>query len=527
MAEPSADSAVAAELRRALGPDHVVDQAALAGLTRDYGIFSLRPQAAVRPSREEHIVRTLEVARRLELPVVARGGGSNTGGCAVTDGVFLLFDGGAFDHIHVDSASGSLRCGAGARHDHVQRAFGEIGLHLPSDPSSGPLTRIGGNVATRASGPHALRHGAINRYVRELRFVTVDGVVVDTRHPHTVPDRLVEGLRGIAMTLSGNEAAVRVLEARRDAKWASGYELLALLDHADNPVRALPRLLTGSVGTLGIVTEIELQGLPAPEGRVALLLRFADEREACSAASNLRGDAGAIEIVSRSALELLRRETDVLREDGRSGALLIVEFAGFGADGTARAVAHDVSRSFALTSNPEIAIDEAMIERIWCERKALLPLLRRLTRTHGVPYSVVNDVGVAPHRLADLMTGAHEVFASHGLVAPVYGHAGSGNLHLRPLFPAGDLAMVSRVADEVYTLVTELEGTITAEHGMGRLRSPFLELEWGAEIARAMRQVKETFDPAGRLNPDVMFTPPGHRFRTDGWPVTPSLSDPG
>ena len=516
--------ALVSELRRTLGPDRIVDEATLPRYRRDYGIFSLLPAAAVRPVTEEHIVLALDTARRHALPVVARGGGSNTGGAAITDGMLLLFDGGGFDHIEVVAGSHHLRCGSGARHDHVQRAFGELGLHLPSDPSSGPLTRIGGNVATRASGPHALRHGAINRYVVELRFITADGAVVDTRHPRTVPGRIAEGLRDLAVRLARDGTTARRLESRRDVKWASGYELLALLDHADDPVRALPRLLTGSVGTLGIVTEVELRGHPAPEGCVALLLRFANEQDACSASADLRDSAQAIELVSRSALELLRRETDVLQGDGGSGALLIVEYAGAGAAEAARCAAADAADSCSLTGAPEIAGDESTIARIWRARKALLPLLQRMTGARGVPYSVVNDVGVAPNRLAELVAGAERVFARHGLVAPVYGHAGSGNLHLRPLFPPGDLAVVRAVADEVYSLVTELGGTVTAEHGMGRLRAPFLELEWGREIAEYMRALKAVFDPMGRLNPDTMFTRPGHRFRTDGWPLPPSLS---
>lgn len=515
---------VRAELRARFG-DRAVAPGELQRYSHDSGIFELTPTAAVAPADEEDVRFLLELARRHALPVVARAGGSNTGGAAITDGLLVLLGAGGFSEVHIDPQSRIARCGVGVRHDLLQRRLREHGLWLPSDPSSGPLSYIGGNIATRASGPHALRHGAINRYVREARMLLADGTVVDTRKPDSLPPEIRRSLARLAARIRADPATSEILESRREFKWASGYELLALLDHADDVSRALPRLLTGSLGTLGIVTEVELRALPRPRARAATLLRFARAADACRAAVKLRRDASAVEIVSRSALEILRRRTDTLGGDEASAALLIVEHTGSAtrAPQTAREAAAHAAASYELTAPPEIATEESEIDGIWRARKALLPVIRRLSGSTGVPYSLVNDVGVPPERLHELMTRTEEIFTRRGVMAAIYGHAGSGNLHLRPLMPAGDLQTAVAVADEIYALVIELGGTITAEHGMGRLRAPFLEREWGHAVVGYMRELKAIFDPAGTLNPGVMFVSPGYDFGREGWPVPPSL----
>jgi FAD/FMN-containing dehydrogenase len=111
--------------------------------------------------------------------------------------------------------------------------------------------------------------------------------------------------------------------------------------------------------------------------------------------------------------------------------------------------------------------------------------------------------------LADFIADVEAIFDDLGLVVAIYGHAGSGNLHLRPLVDpnAPDLpALLTRIADRVYDTVLQYDGTITAEHGMGRLRTPYLAREWGKSIIGHMRRVKQIFDPDGLLNPDVMFS---------------------
>ena len=164
-------------------------------------------------------------------------------------------------------------------------------------------------------------------------------------------------------------------------------------------------------------------------------------------------------------------------------------------------------KGYRLVEPPTTVENEAEQERLWKLRKALLPTIRGYRKDRKA-LSIVNDVGVEVAHLADFIADVERIFARHDLVAAIYGHAGSGNLHLRPLFDPADpglRALLLEVAGEVYQATFRYGGTITAEHGMGRVRSPYLALEWGDRIVSYMRQVKAIFDPDDLLNPDVMF----------------------
>jgi FAD/FMN-containing dehydrogenase len=162
---------------------------------------------------------------------------------------------------------------------------------------------------------------------------------------------------------------------------------------------------------------------------------------------------------------------------------------------------------YRLPMAPVVMEDAADIDRLWALRKALLPTIRGFHPTMK-PLSVVNDVGVPVDLLATFIERVQETFDALGLHAAIYGHAGSGNLHLRPLFDITDPGLDAKIrdtADRIYELVCAFGGTITAEHGMGPLRAPYLEAEWGPEIVGFMRRVKQLFDPEGVLNPGAMF----------------------
>lgn len=188
--------------------------------------------------------------------------------------------------------------------------------------------------------------------------------------------------------------------------------------------------------------------------------------------------------------------------------MLLVEYVGSERHAQIEAVARHVrSAGYGMAAPMQTVEGAEQQDALWRVRKAILPVLRSYD-PHMQALSVVNDVGVPVSRLPEFIERVQALFGRLGLEAPIYGHAGSGNLHLRPLFDVRDPALpetVRRVAEEVYGLVTELGGTITAEHGMGRLRAPFLELEWPPRLLGFMRGLKGLFDPEGMLNPGVMF----------------------
>ena len=166
---------------------------------------------------------------------------------------------------------------------------------------------------------------------------------------------------------------------------------------------------------------------------------------------------------------------------------------------------------FRLARQPVIATADKEREKLWELRKRLLPLISN--PTPGVKaLAVVNDVGVDPSRLAACIADLQAIFKKLGIRVLIYGHAGNGNLHLRPLFDLtkpGLQGRIQQLADAVYEVIFRHGGTITAEHGMGRLRAPYLRREWGDRLYGYMRELKTIFDPQEVFNPGVMFSDGG------------------
>ena len=488
--------------------------------SRDMSIYRIAPRAVIFPRNEEDIRLVVAFARAERVPVTARGGGTSTGGCAVGNGLLLVISqrGGlaALGEVHLQDEETRISAGAGVRHSDLQTALGMHGFFLPADPTSGAISCIGGNVATRASGPHALRHGAIDRYLRRVRFVTADGTIVDSSDLSTVPTRLSEAISTARETIGTSQATRERIERSTQIKCASGYNLSPLLQ----PGRLesdLTGLMAGQVGTLGIITGVELAGERQTDGSADVLLGFGSLEQACAAIPFLlETDPAAIEIMNGEALQVAREgalkrnrtaasEDQPLQATADYAAVLLVEYSGGEAEGKVQSLRNAGSGRF---HGFHPARTEEERASIWAARKGLLPSLAKYGR-HLKALSVVNDIGVPVEHLASFIGGAEACFRRHGLVAPVYGHAGNGNLHLRPLFDmqSGNLvSTIQAVADEIYRLAIRLGGTVSGEHGMGRLRAPYLEAEWGSDVCTVMKSLKSAFDPEDLLNPGCMFT---------------------
>jgi FAD/FMN-containing dehydrogenase len=504
---------IAAALRRRVRGDVIDDPRGLRRYARDQSIYSIAPTVVVVPHSVDDVLAALEAAREAGLPVTARAGGSGTAGAALGRGLVMAFrkDSPLNRILGIGPDAGALRAVAepAVLHSDLQAALRRTGHFLPADPSSGNISLIGGNIATKASGPHALRHGSIDRYLHSLHFVTADGLLIDTADETTIPETLKGGLEALRDEILADGETVELLEGRMSMKVASGYNLFAFL-RCEAVGDLLAQLLVGSVGTLGIVVRATLGAEPVAEGHSTTLLYFAGLDAAGEAASRMRElPVDAIEIISHRTVAMVREHHPELPgPDGEAHMLLV------GTSGPGRRELQERVERLArglgdvLVAPPVSVEDEKGQEAVWRIRKALLPTVRTWRRGMEA-LSVVNDVGVPPHSLAPFIRDAESIFDELGLRAAIYGHAGSGNLHLRPLFDAAapDLPeLIRRVADRVYEAVVRYGGTITAEHGMGRVRAPYLTMEWGRKAVAYMRRVKELLDPEDLLNPGVMFS---------------------
>lgn len=509
----AADAKLADKLRTVVRGQVMTDQESLRHYSFDQSIYQIEPRVVVLPDDVEDARRLVTFAAREGLPITARGGGSGTAGSALGSGIVMtLPEHGCWKRISDFASSADMarvRAGAGVYHNQLQDYLRQRGYFLPADVTSAEISRIGGNIATKASGPHALRYGSIDRFLEQVTFVTDRGEVVDTGNEATIPERFRTRLAELRQRLHADRAAMAVLETRRQLKTASGYNLFAFLD--DSPSgKLIARLLAGSVGTLGLVTEATVRAEPYEQQQVVVLLYFADLAETARAVCALRElPVAAIELISRETMRILRSRSQLPESLAVNANLVLVELSGPAAVTELEKVLKLLPvEGFRMITAPVVARDAEEIERLWAVRKQILWLIRN-PQPGFQALSVVNDVGVPPEHLAGFISEVELVFARQQLTSLIYGHAGSGNLHLRPLFDLtlpGLPARIQRLADEIYQVVLRYGGTISGEHGMGRLRAPYLKREWGADLYGYMREVKEIFDPGELFNPGVVFS---------------------
>jgi D-lactate dehydrogenase len=267
----------------------------------------------------------------------------------------------------------------------------------------------------------------------------------------------------------------------------------------------LTRLLIGSEGTLGIITEATLKLTPLAESVATVRAAYADMHAAAAAVSRIMAQPvvpRVLEFLDGAALALLRARDPGAVPEG-AGALLMIEADGL-ADHLPAALAA-LRRAAAGDGLVEwrAAADAAEAKALWAARKALSPALRSLA-----PNKINEDVVVPVSRLAELTDRLESLARKHAVRIVSFGHAGNGNLHVNVLGEDSDLERMHACVDEVFHAVLELDGTLSGEHGVGRSKRDFVGLEIDAETLALMRAVKGVFDPDGILNPGKSLPDP-------------------
>ncbi|WP_018461294.1 FAD-linked oxidase C-terminal domain-containing protein [Thermus oshimai] len=449
------------ELKALFGPRLLTKEAELAPYESDaLTAYRERPLAVVLPERKEEVVEAVRICRRHGVPFVARGSGTSLSGGSlpVRGGVVIALN--RLNRIlKLDPKARLAVVEPGVVNLEVSRRAAPFGLYYAPDPSSQPVSTIGGNVAFNSGGAHCLRYGMTANHVLGLEVVTPEGEVVRLGG---------EGLEGVGPDLHG--------------------------------------FFVGTEGLLGIALEITLRLLPRPEAYHTLLAAYPSLEAAGEAVARVLRSGllpGAIEIMDRLAIEAA--EAAVRAGYPKAEALLIVELEGEReevAEG-ARRLAEVIAESGA--EEVRIARDEAERQAIWKGRKAAFSAVGRLS-----PDYIVQD-GVVPRtRLAEALREIGRLSEAYGLrVANVF-HAGDGNLHPLVLYDGkrpGELERAEALAGEILRLCLRLGGSITGEHGVGMEKRAYLaEMFSPLEIA-AMEEVKAGLDPLGLANRGKVFPP--------------------
>ncbi|GAA1422365.1 glycolate oxidase subunit GlcD [Streptomyces thermospinosisporus] len=449
---------LARDLAAIVGPDHVrVDDGALAAYARDATpLFHSLPQAVVLPGSTEEVAAVLKYATERAVPVVPRGAGSNlcAGTVPLTGGIVLALT--RLDRIlEVSSEELLARVQTGVTTARLADAAAQAGLLYAPDPGSRTVSTVGGNVATCAGGLRGLKYGVTRNYVLGLEAVLPTGEIIRT--------------------------------GGRLWKDVAGYDLT--------------RLLTGSEGTLAVITEVTVALLPAPAETGTGVAYFPSLADASRAVADVIASGivpATLEFLDRKCISAVEEFAGLgLRQD--AGALLL-----FGDDGDARAVATNLGRIQEVCDRAgalevTLAEDVARADALLAARRCSLPALSRLGSV-----TILEDATVPRHRLAEMVDRIDEIAARHDLTIATFGHAGDGNLHPTCVLDPDDHEAVDRAHAafaEIFAAAIALDGTITGEHGVGAAKLPYLADRLGADQVALLRRIKNAFDPAGILNP--------------------------
>jgi len=472
------------------------DHRARAAYAEGAGIFRILPAAVCVPRDREDVASLAHWASAHRVALVPRGAGSAMGGGNVGDGVIVDLTA-LPRRVEVDGPARRARAGAAVTLADLNVAADRAGLRLPPDPSSGRWATLGGMLSTNAAGARTVRFGSVRRWVEALELVTADGEITELRRGQPPTARTLAVGRFDAEAAPAIRAAADLVRNRfpHTRKNSSGYALDAWLESGD-----LLDLLVGAEGTLGFVTAAEwrLDRLPGARAGLRVGLRTLDQLGDAVAAL-LPYEPSAVELLDRTFLELV----------GEPGpeAVLLVEM-----ERSDEAGARDAVREAAVAVAPfaatvDTGLTQAAAERLWALRHAASPILAGLPDTRR-SLQVIEDGCVPLPRMGEYIRAVREAAAARDLAVVIFGHAGDGHVHvnlLPELARPGWEDAVAGLLETVTDALVRLGGTLSGEHGDGRLRAGLLHRIYGDEVLSLFGQVKRAFDPLGILNPGVIL----------------------
>lgn len=548
-----------AELQRSITGEVRFDRYSRMLYSTDASPYQIRPLGIVIPRQVEDVQAAVTLAAKYRLPILPRGGGTSLNGQSIGPALIIDFSKYLNGLVEVDLEARTAKVQAGLTVGLLNVLLQRHGLMLGTDPASAERATIGGCIGNNASGSHSILYGMMADNVQSLRVLLADGSAAE----FAPLDLAAVAAKGRQDTLEG--AIYRQIPAiiggvkeeiithwPRHWRRSSGYSLERLAPpllsveerarlyagHRFHPFSFnshspdhlnLAQLITGSEGTLGIVTEATVRLVPRPPYTALAIVHFSTVLEACSTIpAILECEPSASELLDRNLMQLARSQPAWVRKmgfvEGDPGAVLVTEFFGRSVAELQQKLAHFIAHLLQRNwNNPVVTIlDPAQQRDVWAVRKAGLNLLMS-QRSPYKPAPGIEDVSIPPERLADYMARIFAICQAESDIpgVVVYAHASAGCLHVRPLLnlhtPRG-VELMAELTERACDLALEFGGVLSGEHGDGITRSSLNPRLFGPALYGAMQAVKQSFDPENLLNPGKVVDGDG-----DGLPPTENL----
>jgi len=497
---------VAADLAAVVRGDVFADILHRVAYSTDASMYRILPQCIVAPRDSADIVAVVRYAHPKAIPVAARGAATGVAGESLCSGI--VFDMTRYMNkiIKVENDGAAVVCEPGLVLDELNNCLSGYGRKIGPDPSSGSRATVGGCVANNATGAHSLQYGHMADYVECIEAVLADGSLVAFRNdadPQQIEDEPLASIaeRCHSLLAQNQDVISRALPKTRRNR--SGYNIAGVCHGGKID---LARLLASSEGTLAVFTKIKLRTVALPAAKALVQFEFDSLQDMSRAVPMIvSSGASACELMDKTlidmAFEAFAEYRDILPAD--AAAVLLVEHTGQ----TEQQVREKIDATDAavgrLARGRTIVIDQKQQARLWKSRNDAGPLLyRRRSKKH--PAEFMEDTSVDHNRLGQYIAGLQEIAKKHSLEMSFFGHAGDGELHLRPYLDLSDPAEVAKmriVAEEVFSLVWSLGGSISGEHGNGLIRAAYIKRQYGDKYYELLCKIKNIFDPGGLMNP--------------------------
>ncbi len=524
-----------AEIKKFFKGEVYSDEKTLANASHDASLFEVRPALVVAPQDVYDIKNLVSfVAKKKQagdsISLTARSAGTDMSGGPLTESIVVDF----LPHFnHIKEVSGMAAVAEpGVYYRDFEKETLKHGLLMPSYPASRDLCTVGGMVANNAGGEKTLTYGKTEKYVRKVKMVLADGGEYEFR---AFSMREFESVRqrkdffgavhqGMFNLILKN---YDVIKAAKPAvsKNSAGYYLWNVYDK-ETGVFDLTKLVVGSQGTLGLITEATL-GLVQPKKYSSLLVAFLPTLKPLAQVTKavlaykpesfesfddhtlkvaLKLFPSIVKKLNGSLVKLAFQflpEFFMVLTGGVPKLILIAEFtddsakAAFATANAAREALHP----FHLKT--KIARNDAEAKKYWTFRRESFNLLRQhLTNLRTAPF--IDDFVVRPESLPEFLPKLNEILSHYKILYTIAGHVGDGNFHIIPLMnlkKPETVRIIKELSDKVYRLVADFKGSITGEHNDGLIRTSYLPMMYSPEIIKLFEETKKIFDPLGIFNP--------------------------
>lgn len=508
-------------LEQLLGPDRVLHR--LVDLVRyasDASPYRLVPQVVVVAHDADDVAKVLRFCAETGRHTTFRAAGTSLNGQAQSDEILIdvrkSFSG--IKRIGKDGVS--LKAGAGTILSHANAHLAVFGRKIGPDPASSAACTLGGVVANNSGGMRCTLSQNAYQTVNALTFVLVSGTKIDTsdpdaeRHFQASEPELAEGLMALQAEILADDALVERIRRKYSIRNTHGYRLDAFLD-GRSPLEIFRRLLVGSEGTLGFISDVTFDTVAIPAATSVAWIAVPSIDDAIALVPELVAlGAGAVELMIAPALRAAAAAFPGTPEYWKTldlqAAALLVELGASDEESLTekQALVMHLTDQVTLLGDLTFTSRVEAVELAWHVREGLLGLVGK-QRPQG-SMLVTEDVCFPPRLLASAAHDLQALLQQHGFMPGVAGHAAHGNLHFTLIArfdEENERANYAKFMEELVDLVVrKYDGSLKAEHGTGLNMAPYIEHEWGEQATSIMWRVKALADPHGVLAPNVILT---------------------